>query len=161
MSSSWINKLNKSDSRLHKEMVVHQALTAATLGNENSKFFLEQISNCYNPYLTFGVKKIPNTVGIVDAENPWAEFQNLLNRLAIRECTGHAARDAIAALSERFDSDEWNTFLAPVLRRDLRAGISDKTFNKVCKKTKCSFCPVSGPTLRGKLYVALLKSYIS
>jgi DNA ligase-1 len=143
MSSSWINKLNKSDSRLHKEMVVHQALTAATLGNENSKFFLEQISNCYNPYLTFGVKKIPNTVGIVDAENPWAEFQNLLNRLAIRECTGHAARDAIAALSERFDSDEWNTFLAPVLRRDLRAGISDKTFNKVCKKTKFEI-PVFG-----------------
>jgi DNA ligase-1 len=39
-------------------------------------------------------------------------------------------------MAERFDSEEWNTFLAPVLRRDLRAGISDKTINKICKGTE-------------------------
>ena len=35
-----------------------------------------------------------------------------------------------------FDSVEWNNFVAPILRRDIRAGISDKTINKVCKGTE-------------------------
>ena len=136
MSCSWINKLNESDSRLHKEDVVRQALEAAVLGSENSQHFLNLAKSCYNPYVTFGIKQIPKTDGIISAANPWAEFTDLLTKLATRKLTGHAARDAVADISTRFDSNEWNTFLAPVLRRDLRAGISDKTINKVCKKTK-------------------------
>ena len=49
--------------------------------------------------------------------------------------SGNAARDAIQSLSERFDSDEWNLFLAPILRRDMRSGISATTINKIVKKT--------------------------
>ena len=128
MSASWINKLNESDSRLHKEDIILQALTAANLGNEISKRFLRGLWFCYNPYLTYGVKQIPVTVGIVAAENPWDEFMyDLVNQLADRTLTGHAARDALQSMAERFDSDEWNTFLAPILRRDMRSGISDKT----------------------------------
>jgi DNA ligase-1 len=135
MSASWINKLNESDSRLHKEDVIKQALETSVLGSSNSIRFLTLIKVCYNPYVTFGVKQIPDTVGIIDAENPWDEFSDLLSELHNRKLTGHAARDALQNLAERFDSEEWNTFLAPVLRRDLRAGISDKTINKICKKT--------------------------
>ena len=135
MSASWINKLNESDSRLHKEDVIKQALEASVLGSSNSIRFLKFIKVCYNPYVTFGIKQIPDTVGIIDAENPWDEFDDLLSELHNRKLTGHAARDALQNLAERFDSEEWNTFLAPVLRRDLRAGISDKTINKICKKT--------------------------
>jgi DNA ligase-1 len=90
---------------------------------------------CYNPYVTFGVKQIPDTVGIVGAENPWQAFNELLVQLSQRQLTGHAARDAIQEIAERFDSEEWNTFCAPVLRRDMRAGISSTTINKICKKT--------------------------
>lgn len=135
MSASWINKLNESDSRLHKEDVILQALEAATLGSVNSKIFLGFTKACYNPYVTFGVKQIPNTEGITNAENPWEDFNELMIQLSQRMLTGHAARDAIEAMSKRFDSEEWNKFLAPVLRRDLRAGISDKTINKICKGT--------------------------
>lgn len=135
MSASWINKLNESDSRLHKEDVVRQALEAATLGSTNSQIFLGLSKACYNPYVTFGVKQIPDTVGIVGAENPWQEFNELLVQLSQRQLTGHAARDAIQEMAERFDSIEWNTFCAAVLRRDLRAGISSTTINKICKKT--------------------------
>jgi DNA ligase-1 len=135
MSASWIHKLNESDSRLHKEDVILQALEAATLGSVNSKIFLGFTKACYNPYVTFGVKQIPNTEGITNAENPWEDFNELMVQLSQRRLTGHAARDAIIEISQRFDSEEWNTFLAPVLRRDLRAGISDKTINKICKKT--------------------------
>ena len=135
MSASWINKLNESDSRLHKEDVIKQALEASVLGSINSQVFLGFLKACYNPYVTFGVKQIPDTVGIVDAENPWTEFNELMLQLSQRRLTGHAARDAIQEMAERFDSNEWNTFLAPVLKRDIRAGISDKTINKICKGT--------------------------
>jgi DNA ligase-1 len=135
MSASWINKLNESDSRLYKEDVIKQALEASVLGSTNSQVFLGFLKACYNPYVTFGVKQIPDSVGITGAENPWTEFNELMLQLSQRRLTGHAARDAIDEMSERFDSNEWNTFLAPVLRRDMRAGISDKTINKICKGT--------------------------
>ena len=136
MSASWINKLNESDSRLHKEDVLLQALEASVLGSRISQIFLGFTNACYNPYVTFGIRQVPDTVGIVDAENPWDEFNTLMYQLSQRKLTGHAARDAVQNMAERFDSIEWNTFLAPVLRRDLRAGISDKTINKICKGTE-------------------------
>ena len=135
MSASWIHKLNESDSRLYKEDVIRQALEASVLGSTNAINFLTFTKACYNPYTTYGVKQIPDTVGIVNAENPWEEFNNLLSLLSQRKLTGNNARDHIEDMSLRFDSEEWNTFLAPVLRRDLRAGVSEKTINKICKKT--------------------------
>jgi DNA ligase-1 len=135
MSASWINKLNESDSRLHKEDVLKQALEAAILGSTNSQIFLGFLKACYNPFVTFGVKQIPESVGITGAENPWDQFNELMLDLSQRKLTGHAARDAIQALMEEFDSEEWNTFLAPVLRRDMRCGVSSTTINKICKKT--------------------------
>ena len=135
MSASWIHKLNESDSRLHKEDVIKQALEASVLGSTNAINFLSFVKACYNPYVTFGVRQVPDTTGITDAENPWDEFNELMLQLSQRRLTGHAARDAIQSMAEQFNSEEWNIFLAPVLRRDLRAGISDKTINKICKKT--------------------------
>ena len=78
MSASWIKKLNESDSRLHKEDVIKQALEAATLGSVNSQIFLGLTKACYNPFVTFGVRKVPDTVGVTGAENPWSEFNELL-----------------------------------------------------------------------------------
>lgn len=136
MSASWINKLNESDSRLHKQDIIAQALEASVLGSTNAINFLMLAKACYNPYVTYGVKQIPNTVGIVGTKNPWDDFVELLENLSLRKVTGNAARDAIQDLAEQFDSEEWNTFLAPVLRRDLRAGLTENTINKICKKTK-------------------------
>lgn len=130
MRYKWINQLTESDSRLHKEDVLARALAAG------DHVFLNGIRNCYNPYITFGVKQIPSTEGITGAPNPYEEFDELLAQLAARQLTGHAARDAILGLSLKFDSDEWNLFLAPILRRDMRAGFSDRTINKVCKGTE-------------------------
>jgi DNA ligase-1 len=135
MSASFITQLNEDNGRLHKEDVIKQALTAAKLGNTVSINFLQGLKLCYNPYVTFGVKQIPESIGIVDAENPYEEFFELLTKLQQRELTGHDARDAIAEMSERFDSEEWNLFLAPILRRDMRSGISSTTVNKICKGT--------------------------
>lgn len=135
MSATWIKKLNEDNGRLHKENVLSQALTASTLGNDNATYFLGGLKTCYNSYLTFGVKQVADTVGITGAENPWEEFFDLLQTLSARRITGHAARDAIAEMSERFDSEEWNMFLAPIIRRDMRCGVTATTFNKMCKGT--------------------------
>lgn len=135
MSAEWIKKLNESNERLHKEEVIRQALMAANLGSEISIRFLCGFKACYNTYETFGVKQIPDSVGITGAENPWEEFFDLLQELSDRRKTGNDAREAIQEMSYRFDSDEWNLFLAPILRRDMRCGVSTTTFNKVVKKT--------------------------
>jgi DNA ligase-1 len=143
MSASWIHKLNESDSRLHKEDVIKQALEASVLGSTNAQIFLGLLKACYNPFVTFNVRQVPDTFCITNAENPWQEFNELLIKLSKRQLTGNAARDAIEEMSYRFDSDEWNHFCAPVIRRDMRAGISDKTINKICKKTEYEI-PVFG-----------------
>jgi DNA ligase-1 len=135
MSASYIKQLNESDSRLHKEEVLRQALMAANLGSEVAIRFLYGLRSCYDPFLTYGIKQIPSTEGIVDAENPYEELNQFFIKLRDRVLTGNAARDALDAISKRFDSEEWNLFLAPILRRDMRAGISEKTINKICKKT--------------------------
>ena len=129
MKHKWIKQLTESDSRLHKEDVLKRALDAG------DHVFLNGIRNCYNPYITFGVKQIPATEGITGAPNPYEEFDELLTSLSALQLTGHAARDAILGMSLKFDSDEWNLFLAPILRRDMRAGFSERTINKVCKGT--------------------------
>lgn len=136
MSVSWINKLNESDSRLHKEEVLRKALTAASVGSENADTFLTLSRACYNPFVTFGVKQIPETKNLSGRENPWGDFVDLMGELATRKLTGQAARDAIETMSNRFDSSEWNGFCRAVLRKDLRAGVSEKTINKIAKKTK-------------------------
>ena len=136
MSASWIKKLNEDNGRLHKEDVLKQALEASVLGSENSRYFLMGLKACYNPYNTYGVKQIPDSVGITGAENPWQDFVELLEALRKRKLTGHAARDAIQEMAERFDSEEWNLFLAPILRRDMRCGISATTINKIVKNTE-------------------------
>lgn len=136
MSASWIKKLNEDNGRLHKEDVLKQALEAATLGSDNSHFFLKGLKACYNPFITFGVKQIPDSMGIINAENPWDEFAELIDDLGERRITGNAARDAINDISYRFDSEEWNLFLAPILRRDMRCGVSTTTINKIVKKTE-------------------------
>lgn len=136
MTAYWIDKLNESASRLHKEDVLNQALVAAKLGMTEPQIFLGLTRATYDALITWGVKQVPTTEGIVGAENPWSDYNHMLQLLHRRALTGHAARDAIDTMSKRFDSHEWNTFCAPVLRKDLRAGISEKTVNKVCKGTQ-------------------------
>jgi DNA ligase-1 len=136
MSANWIKSLQESDSRLHKEEVLRKAVVASNLGSENADTFLTLAGLCYNPYVTFGVRQVPNIINSLSQKNPWEEFKELLNNLDARLLTGNAAHEAIYAMSARFSVDEWNLFCAPVIRRDLRAGISVTTLNKILKNTK-------------------------
>lgn len=136
MSAYWIHKLNESDSRLHKEDVIKQAYEMALLGNDSCVRFLQFVNLTYNPYVNFYLRQVPEIDEATGRENPWRDFNLLLFDLMNRKFTGNNARDAVEAMSQRFDSDEWNNFCRNVIRKDLRCGISDKTFNKVVKKSE-------------------------
>jgi len=135
MSADWIQDLESSDSRLHKEKVIEKALMAAKLGSAGAQGFLFNAYQAYNPFHVFGVRQVPETEGITHAPNPWPTFWALLEALRTRTITGHRARDRIAEVSQLFDSVEWNTVCRRVLIKDLRCGITDKTLNKVLGKT--------------------------
>lgn len=136
MAAGWIRDLESSDSRIHKEQVIEKALMAAKLGSADAQCFLFNCYQAYNPFYVFGVRQVPETVGLRGCENPWTQFWALLEGLRTRYITGHRARDAIEAMSQQFDSDEWNGLARRVLIKDLRCGISEKTINKVVGRTE-------------------------
>lgn len=131
MAADWIRDLESSDSRLHKESIIEKALMAAKLGSSNAACFLFNCYQAYNPYYVFGVKKVLTTTGLSDRPNPWPQFWGLLEALRQRNLTGHAAKEAIEDMSQRFDSSEWNGLCRRVIIKDLRCGISEKTLNKI------------------------------
>ena len=136
VAADWINDIVSSDSRIHKETVIEKALMAARLGSSGAQCFLYNCYLAYNPYYVYGVKKVPETTGLVDRPNPWVEFWALVESLRTRSITGHRARDRIEEVSQQFDSEEWNNLARRVLIKDLRCGISEKTLNKILGKTE-------------------------
>jgi len=136
LAADWIRDLESSDSRIHKEKVIEKALMAARLGSANAQCFLFNCYEAYNPFHVFGVRQVPETAGLAGRTNPWPAFWGLLESLRTRSVTGHAARDAIASMSEQFDSEEWNGLCRRVIIKDLRCGISEKTLNKILGKTE-------------------------
>lgn len=136
MPHNWINELNASNSRKHKEETIEKAYAAANLGADDAHNFLQCAWFAYNPFLTFNFKRTPETRDYTDRDNPFNEFYDLLRRLANREVTGRAAEVDIEQLSYMFDSDTWNLLLAPTILKDLRVGATIKTFNKILKGTK-------------------------
>lgn len=136
VAAGWIQDLESSDSRIHKEKVIEKALMAAKLGSSDAQCFLFNCYQAYNPFYAFNVRQVPETSGLTNKSNPWPKFWALLESLRTRGVTGHAARDAIQDCSEYFDSDEWNQVCRRVITKDLRCGISEKTLNKVLGKTE-------------------------
>jgi DNA ligase-1 len=136
MPFHWIDKLNESNSRLHKEAVIGEAHTACTLGSTEACIFLENAQEAYDPFTKFNTKQVPETEGLTDKKNSWHFFQFLLKDLSTRRITGNIALHNIEELSKEFDSDNWNKLARPTLLKDLRIGATAKTFNKILKGTK-------------------------
>jgi DNA ligase-1 len=136
LAADWIRDLESDNSRLHKEAVIEKALMAAKLGSANAQCFLFNCYQAYNPYHVFGVKKVPETEGLVNMPNPWPKFWAMLEGLRTRSLTGHTARDAITEMSQKFDSTEWNMLCRRVLIKDLRCGVTERTLNKILANTE-------------------------
>lgn len=124
--SSIIDLITKTDSRLAKEALVREQAKAG-----NSDFFAG-LRLAYDPTVTFGVKKVPvSTTG--GSGLSWQEFKKLAEKLQSRELTGHDARDAIATAMAKSSISEWNGWYRLILLKDMKAGFSEGTINRVCE----------------------------
>ena len=130
---SIIRIINDHSGRLDKE-----AILEAEAKDNNTELF-EGLRLCYDPMVTFGVKKIPTHSGPDGQGLPWAAFKELAHLLATRQLTGHDARDAIELALAASTQSQWNDWYRRVLIKDMRAGFSEGTVNRVCKKAYPQF----------------------
>jgi len=150
-----IQEIESDNSRLHKEAVV---LREAQAGNTE---LFEGLRMCYDPMITFGVKKVPSYSGPDGQGLPWVAFKQLAQSLAKRELTGHAARDAIELALSASTADQWNNGYRRILIKDMRAGFSETTVNKMAEKAgKPEFvvplfeCMLAHDGLKNEKYIA-------
>ncbi len=88
-----------------------------------------------DPFRVFGVKKFDmpeRAAKSMDGQQDFAPFFELLDALDARRLTGNAARLAITTTLARFNA-ETQVYLARVIDKDLQAGFSPETFNKIHK----------------------------
>jgi len=130
-----IDQIASDNSRLFKEDVLSKMMGVAIHGGIVGECLFYNLHLATNPYFVPGYKRIPLTENI-EGDNPWSDFWTMCQDLQDRKLTGHNARDAVEAMSKRFDSYEWNTVCHRVLKKDLKAGISSSTVNKIAGKTK-------------------------
>ena len=137
MKPCEIIKLLRSDNgKLFKQEVISQHM--------DNEEFVEGLKYALTPLITYGVQSVPAghrtitrtyTYNEELSQSTWPKFKELLDKLSRRELTGHAARDAIIEIEEGCCSDTWNDWYRPILLKDLKAGFSEKTVNKVAKGT--------------------------
>ncbi len=123
-----ISDLENHPSRLNKEAIV---LAQAEAGNTE---FFAGLNLAYNAMVTFGLKQIPEKTDENGPGLDWATFNSIAQRLRNRDLTGNDARDAVAALATQATQKEWNGWYRRILIKDMRAGFSESTVNKVTEK---------------------------
>ena len=125
-----IQKLQADNSRLAKEAIILEAM------QEGLDEFFEGIKMALDPLHTFGVKQVPERDDSPGQGCDWTVFKDLADKLAQRELTGHAARDAIELVMQTATQEQWNDYYRRILIKDLRCGVSEKTVNSVAKKNQ-------------------------
>lgn len=94
------------------------------------------IKEALDPYRVFGVKKFeaPDHYNTEDTTD-YAMVFDYLDRLASRDLTGDAARCAVTNMLSQF-TEETAGYIARIIDKDLKAGFSADTFNKIHKTNK-------------------------
>jgi DNA ligase-1 len=124
-----LQRLSNTKSRKDKEQIILDAFLAG------SREFFRGVRLALDPLITFNVAKVAQIMEEDDDPGSYSfdDFIELAKRLHSRELTGHAARDAIHAAANRCHVATWNGFYRRILLKDLRAGVDEKTFNKVMR----------------------------
>jgi DNA ligase-1 len=84
--------------------------------------------------VTFGLKQIPEKKDENGTGLSWATFSGVALRLRNRELTGNDARDAVTEIMKQATKREWNDWYRRILIKDMRAGFTEGTVNRVCEK---------------------------
>ncbi len=131
-----IQRLEADNSRLAKEDILQKA------ADENLTEFFDGIRMALDNLYTFGVKQVPIKEEDEGQGLSWDNFLELADSLYRRKLTGHAARDAINLAMNVATKEQWNDWYRRILIKDLRCGVSEKTVNKVLKKSTIAPVPV-------------------
>lgn len=109
-------------------------------------FAIQLIKAALDPYQVYGIRKVemPKTAVMETRVSAYEDFLKLLTKLHNREITGNAAIDAVRIALSDFEEEEQG-YIVRVIDRDLKAGFSADTFNKVIITTE-----MVGKTLKGK-----------
>ena len=139
-----IRQLEIHPSRLNKEEIIKSAQ------EEGLPEFFEGVKMALDPLVTFGVKKVPERKDQELGQGlAWETFVELAMRLAGRDLTGHAARDAIELAMSVATDEQWNDWYRRILIKDLRCGVSEKTVNKIVPGTVSVFtCALAHDSLK-------------
>jgi DNA ligase-1 len=130
MRTPWevIAEIESDNSRLVKEAIV---LKEAEAGNTE---FFDGCRMAMDCMVTFGLKQIKEKT---DEDGPgidWDSFSSISERLRNRDLTGNDARAAVTALMAQATKAQWNGWYRRILIKDMRAGFSESTVNKVTEK---------------------------
>jgi DNA ligase-1 len=131
-----IQRLEADNSRLAKEEILRQA------AEEELTEFFEGVRMALDRLYTFGIKQVPEKTEAGGQGLSWSNFLELADALYRRNITGHEARDAVKLAMDVATQTQWNDFYRRILIKDLRCGVSEKTVNKVLKKTDIAPVPV-------------------
>ena len=123
-----ISTLEDHNSRLDKEAII---LAQAEVGNAE---FFEGLNLAYNAMITFGLKQIPEKKDEDGPGLPWNSFTLAITGFTTRNVTGNTARDMIDAMMKSATKSQWNGWYRRILIKDMRAGFSENTVNKVVEK---------------------------
>lgn len=97
------------------------------------------IKEALDPYRVFGVKKYPApTTEGRGGEAAYFDFMNMIDDLASRRVTGKAAQQLVTDTLALFSGED-QKYLALVIGKDLKAGFSGDTVNKVFKNLVPTF----------------------
>ena len=95
------------------------------------EFLQDVLCFCYNPFKTYGIADLPHKFGNGNKAFD-AHTWSVLDRLIRRDLTGNAARQAISVELDALDDKSAELFRR-IIRKDMRAGFSESTCNKVWK----------------------------
>lgn len=127
-----VAQLEATTKRTEKEAIIKAAWDSGCFE------FFEGVQMAYDALRTYGQKKIPFIEGEDEtgakSELTWVKFKNIAEKLERRELTGNTARDALRAAANICSVKDWNGWYRRILLKDIKAGITDKTVNKILEK---------------------------
>ena len=128
-----IADLENHPSRLNKEAIL---LAQAEAGNNE---LFEGLNLAFNAMITFGLKQIPEKTDADGPGLPWDSFTLAITGFVTRNVTGNTARDMIQAMMKSATKAQWNGWYRRILIKDMRAGFSENTVNKVVEKKYANY----------------------
>lgn len=121
---NMLDELRSTTKRTEKELILQKYKF-----NNDAQTYLK----CsLNPFWTFGIDKIviPHLGNKKMVGQYFEDFRILLFKLRDRKLTGNDARNTISSFIKNFDSQSQDLIVCAI-KKDLRAGLSEKTVNKI------------------------------